>query len=91
MAQFDAAIGLDYLKGIHLNDAKRDLGSRIDRHESIGKGRLGLAPFRFIMNDDRLDEMPMILETVDNTIWKQEIHLLYRLIQSGGSKTDSAG
>ncbi len=80
MAMFDRIVGFQYLKGLHLNDAKPDLGSRVDRHASIGKGTLGLEPFRYIMNDDRFDEIPMILETVDNTIWKQEIRLLYNLI-----------
>jgi deoxyribonuclease-4 len=55
----------------------------VDRHASIGKGKLGLEPFRYIMNDDRFDEIPMILETVDNTIWAQEIRLLYDLIETG--------
>ncbi len=78
---FDRIVGFHYLKGVHLNDAKPDLGARVDRHESIGKGTLGLEPFRFLMNDDRFDEIPMILETVDNAIWAQEIRLLYDLIK----------
>jgi len=78
---FDDIVGFHYLKGLHLNDAKPDFGSRVDRHESIGKGTLGLEPFRYIMNDDRFDEIPMILETVDSTIWAQEIRLLYDLVE----------
>jgi len=81
MAQFDRIVGFHYLKGVHLNDAKPDLGSRVDRHESIGKGKLGLEPFHYIMNDDRFDEIPMVLETTDSTIWAQEIRLLYNLVK----------
>jgi deoxyribonuclease-4 len=77
MRAFADIVGFQYLKGMHLNDSKRELGSRVDRHESIGKGELGLDAFRLIMQDERLDEMPLILETVDSTIWAQEIRLLY--------------
>lgn len=77
--KFDEVIGMKYLKGMHLNDAKKELGSRIDRHASIGKGNLGLETFRRIMNDDRFDEIPLILETPDESIWAQEIELLYGL------------
>lgn len=76
---FDRIVGLAYLKGLHLNDCKKGLGSRLDRHESIGKGTLGLEPFGFIMNDRRLDHLPLILETPDNDFWAQEIQLLYDL------------
>ncbi len=79
LAQFDRIVGFEYLRGVHLNDAKPDLGARVDRHESIGQGTLGLEPFRLLMNDDRFDEIPMILETVDNTIWDKEIRLLYNM------------
>ncbi len=61
--RFDSAVGLGKLMAIHLNDSKRELGSRVDRHEQIGKGRLGLEAFRFLLNDPRLVEVPMILET----------------------------
>lgn len=60
---FDRVIGLDRLRAIHLNDSKRELGSRIDRHEHIGKGELGLEPFRFLLNDPRFLDIPMTLET----------------------------
>jgi deoxyribonuclease-4 len=60
---FDRAIGLDRLRAFHLNDSKTDLGSRRDRHEHIGRGRLGLAPFRFLLNDRRFRGVPMVLET----------------------------
>jgi len=76
---FDDIVGLKYLKGMHLNDSKKDFASRVDRHESIGKGTLGLEPFGFIMNDPRLDDIPLILETPDTSLWEEEIRLLYGL------------
>ncbi len=78
---FDRIVGLDYLKGMHLNDCKKTLGSRVDRHECIGKGELGLNPFGFIMSDSRLDDIPMILETPDNKAWAEEIKCLYNLME----------
>ena len=78
---FDEMIGFEKLKGMHLNDAKKQINSRVDRHESIGKGHLGLAAFRHIMEDQRLDNIPMILETPDNNIWAKEISLLKSLIK----------
>ncbi|MCK4694601.1 MAG: deoxyribonuclease IV, partial [Candidatus Cloacimonetes bacterium] len=72
---------LQYLRGMHLNDSKKDLGSRIDRHEQIGKGKIGLEAFKMIMNDDRLDNIPMILETPDNSKWAKEIILLNKLVK----------
>ena len=80
-ADFDRIVGLPYLKGMHLNDAKPDLGSHVDRHESIGKGKLGVELFRRIVNDPRLEEMPLILETIDATLWPAEIQLLYGMIE----------
>ncbi len=76
---FDRIVGLNYLKGMHLNDCRKALGSRVDRHESIGQGTLGLDPFRFIMNDARLDGIPLIMETPNDSIWAEEIKLLYGL------------
>ena len=76
---FDEVIGFGYLKGMHLNDAKKGLGSRVDRHDSLGKGSLGIGVFRLLMNDPRFDNIPLILETPDETIWKEEISLLYSL------------
>jgi deoxyribonuclease IV len=81
LRMFDNVIGIKYLKAVHLNDSKKVFGSRVDRHESIGKGSLGLTPFRFIMNDPRFDNIPMILETPDPSIWDKEIELLYGLIE----------
>ncbi len=63
VSSFDRIVGLDSLRAIHLNDSKKGLGSRVDRHEHIGKGELGLEPFRFIMNDPRLAGIPKVLET----------------------------
>ena len=79
MDEFEKVVGFKYLSGMHLNDSKPDLGARVDRHHSIGKGKLGVEPFRFIMNDKRFDEIPMVLETIDDTIWAEEIKLLYSL------------
>ena len=79
MDEFENIVGVKYLSAMHLNDSKPDLGARVDRHQSIGKGKLGVDPFRFIMNDKRFDEMPMVLETIDDTIWAEEIKLLYSL------------
>lgn len=78
---FDEIIGFEKLKGMHLNDAKKQINSRVDRHESIGKGQLGLTAFRHIMEDKRLGNIPMILETPDNDIWAKEISLLKSLIK----------
>ena len=80
-AAFEEIIGFQYLKGMHLNDSKPDLGSRVDRHESIGKGKLGVEPFRNIVNDARLEEIPLILETIDESLWPAEIQLLYGMIE----------
>ncbi|MCW8826574.1 MAG: deoxyribonuclease IV [Gammaproteobacteria bacterium] len=74
---FDRIVGFNYLRGMHLNDSKPDLGSRVDRHHSLGLGKLGLEVFKYIMNNDHFDEIPMVLETIDDTIWAQEIELLY--------------
>ena len=61
---------------MHLNDTKNELGVRKDRHESLGRGFLGLAAFENIMNDPNIDEIPLILETIDESIWAEEIALL---------------
>lgn len=74
---FDEIIGLKYLRGMHLNDDKREFGSRIDRHEQIGKGTLGEEFFRRLVNDPRFDDIPLILETPDMELWPQEIKWLY--------------
>lgn len=80
-AEFDRIVGFKYLRGMHINDSKPDLGSRVDRHDSLGKGKIGLDAFGFIMNDPRMDDIPLVLETIDETIWAQEIELLYGMEQ----------
>lgn len=80
MAQFENIVGFEYLRGMHINDSKPDLGSHVDRHDSLGKGKIGLDAFRFIMNDERMDDIPLILETIDETIWADEIKMLYSFI-----------
>lgn len=80
--KFDEIIGLTYLRGMHLNDDKRECGSRIDRHECIGRGTLGPEFFHRLMNDSRFDGIPLILETPDDTLWAQEIAWLYAQIGS---------
>lgn len=73
---FDKVIGFKYLKGMHLNDAKKGLNSRVDRHESIGTGQLGEETFKILMKDPRFDGIPLILETPDETLWSEEISRL---------------
>ncbi len=81
MNAFDRIVGMTYLKGMHLNDSKKGLSQKVDRHASLGQGMLGLDPFRFIMNDPRLDDLPLILETPEETLWAQEIETLYSLVE----------
>nr|HPM58083.1 deoxyribonuclease IV [bacterium] len=79
MEHFDAVIGFDRLRGVHLNDAKKELGTRVDRHAPIGEGYLGLEAFRLLMQDPRFDDIPLILETPEPERWPDEIRLLYSL------------
>ena len=81
MNNFEEIVGFKYLKGVHLNDSMVPLASKKDRHESIGKGELGLEFFELLMNDERFDDIPIVLETIDETIWKNEIEYLYSLIK----------
>jgi len=76
---FEQHIGFHYLKGIHLNDCKRECGSRVDRHESLGLGTLGAEFFPRFMHDSRFDDMPIVLETPDESKWAQEIAWLRNL------------
>jgi deoxyribonuclease IV len=80
MQEFEKVVGFRYLKGLHLNDSKKDLGSHVDRHESLRKGVMGEFVFRRIVNDPRFDNIPLILETPDETLWKDEIAWLYGLM-----------
>ncbi|PWK96881.1 endonuclease IV [Pantoea allii] len=72
-AEFDRIVGFNYLRGMHLNDAKSTLGSRVDRHHSLGEGNIGKTVFSWIMKDARFDGIPLILETINPDIWKDEI------------------
>ena len=79
--EFDEIIGRKYLMGMHINDSKPDLGSKVDRHDSLGKGKIGWDAFKFIMNDNRMDDIPLILETINPDIWAEEIKKLYDLVE----------
>ncbi len=76
---FENVVGFQYLRGMHLNDSKKGLNSRVDRHELLGKGELGLDTFRMLMKDSRFDNIPLILETPDEEAWKDEIEMLYAM------------
>ena len=78
---FDSLIGFNYLKGMHINDSKKELATRVDRHHSLGKGFMGIDVFKRIMTDSRFDEIPLILETPDDTIWADEIKMLKSFIK----------
>jgi len=79
--KLDEIIGMGYLKGMHLNDSKKDFATHVDRHENLGTGFLGEEPFSFIMNDSRFDNIPLILETPEESLWEAEIKKLYSLIR----------
>jgi len=78
---FDNIVGREYLMGMHINDSKPELGSKVDRHDSLGVGKIGWDAFKFIMNDDRMDDIPLVLETINEDIWAEEIQALYDLIE----------
>lgn len=80
--EFDEVVGFNYLCGMHLNDTKKGLQSRVDRHESLGKGVLGAEFFVNLMNDSRFDDIPLILETPNEAIWAEEITWLYSQIKT---------
>ena len=79
--EFDQIVGSKYLMGMHINDSKPELGSRVDRHDSLGLGKIGWDAFKFIMNDDRMNDIPLVLETINEEIWAQEIQALYDLVE----------
>ena len=79
--EFDSIVGRKYLMGMHINDSKPELGSRVDRHDSLGLGKIGWDAFKFIMNDDRMNDIPLVLETINEEIWAQEIQALYDLVE----------
>ena len=78
---FDKIVGFNYLRGMHINDSKKEYATRVDRHDNIGKGFLGKDVFRMIMNDSKFDNMPLILETPEESLWEEEIKKLYSLIE----------
>ena len=71
--EFEKEVGFEYLRGMHLNDSKKELGSHVDRHDNIGQGLIGSAFFERLMKDSRFDNMPLILETPDESKWAEEI------------------
>lgn len=79
--EFDKVIGFGYLRGVHLNDSKKQLASRVDRHDSLGDGTLGIDFFKRFMRDERFDNMPIILETPDEARWRDEIVLLRSFLE----------
>jgi len=78
---FENVIGFEFLKGMHLNDSKKELGTRVDRHDNLGNGTLGIDPFKWIMADSRFDGIPLVLETPDDSLWEEEIRLLKSFIK----------
>ncbi len=74
--EFDSIIGRENLKAMHLNDSMKGVGSKVDRHESLGKGAIGINCFKWIMQDDRFDDIPLILETPKPELWADEIKIL---------------
>jgi len=79
--QFDQIVGFNYLRGVHMNDSKKDLATRVDRHDNIGSGFIGNDLFGFIMTDSRFDNMPLILETPLEEKWAEEIRMLKGLVR----------
>ncbi len=80
--EFERIIGFNYLRGMHLNDAMKAVGSKVDRHSSLGEGMLGMVPFRMIMKDDRFNNIPLIMETPNPDIWAQELNMLRGFINA---------
>lgn len=80
MKQFDNIIGIKYLKGVHLNDCQVELGSRKDRHANVGRGNFGWDTFKVLMQDKRMDDIPLIMETKNKSKWKDDIEKLYSFI-----------
>ena len=80
-AELERVVGFGYLKGMHLNDAMKILGSHVDRHTPLGEGMIGMECFRYIMQDTRFDGIPLILETPDEQRWPEEIALLKSLAE----------
>ena len=83
--EFGKIVGFEYLSGMHINDSKPELGSRVDRHDSLGEGKIGWDAFKFLMNDSRMDDIPLILETIDESIWAKEIETLYSFVENSST------
>jgi deoxyribonuclease-4 len=81
MNEFEKIVGFSFLRALHLNDSKKEIASRVDRHDNLGKGFLGEDLFKWIMNDLRFDNMPLILETPQEELWEGEIRWLYSLVE----------
>ncbi|EPR78925.1 apurinic/apyrimidinic endonuclease Apn1 [Spraguea lophii 42_110] len=79
--KFNNIIGIEYLKGMHINDSKEECNSRKDRHESIGKGKIGIETFRELVNDSRCRGIPLVLETPDNSKYKEEVEMLRNMAE----------
>lgn len=79
--EFEDLVGFEYLCAMHLNDSKVALGARVDRHHSLGQGEIGLEVFRYIMQDARFRGVPLVLETIDETVWAEEIQMLRSFAQ----------
>lgn len=79
--EFAQTVGFNFLKGMHLNDSMKPFDSRLDRHESLGEGEIGIDGFRFIMEDERFDDIPLILETPNTEQWADEISILYDMAE----------
>lgn len=79
--EFERIVGFKYLKGMHLNDSKKELGTRVDRHDNLGVGFIGEEPFAILMNDPRFDNIPLILETPEESLWEAEIRKLYSYLK----------
>jgi deoxyribonuclease-4 len=73
---FDKIVGKEYLMGMHINDSKPELGSKVDRHAPLGEGYIGIDAFKFIAQDSRMDDIPLVLETPNSDVWKDELVLL---------------
>lgn len=78
--QFEEIIGWKYFSAMHINDTKKGVGSKVDRHESLGKGTIGSSLFQMLMNDPHMDSIPLILETPNIEIWPEEIQMMYSFI-----------
>ena len=82
MDEFERLVGFEFLSAMHINDSKPKLGSRVDRHHSLGEGEIGWDAFKFIMNDERMNDIPLVLETINSDIWDREIEAMYNMVEA---------